>query len=139
MSTRYASLSTMGVIDRIKKTAGFTLLEILVALAVVAIALSAIVTETSTNVKNAARLRDKTLAHWVAMNRASEWHAREDWPAPGTTRGEELMADHEWHWTMTVSTTDDADVRRMDVEVRADQNAGKPDAALIAYIGKPTQ
>lgn len=127
----------MGVADQIKKTAGFTLLEILVALAVVAIALGAIVNETSTNVKNAARLRDKTLAHWVAMNRVTEWHAREDWPAPGTSSGEELMADHEWHWTMTVSTTDDADVRRMDMEVRADQNMEKPDATLIAYIGKP--
>lgn len=137
MSTRYASSYTMGMIDRIEKTAGFTLLEILVALAIVAIALSAIVTEVSTNVKNAAHLRDKTLAHWVAMNRVTEWHVREDWPAPGATRGKELMADHEWHWTMTASTTDDADVRRMDVEVRADQNAEKPDATLIAYIGKP--
>jgi len=120
-----------------KNTNGFTLLEILVALAVVAIALSAVVSEVSNNVKNAARLQDKTLAHWVAMNKVTEWHTSGDWPAPGISQGDALMAEYEWHWSMTVSTTEDQDVRRMDVEVRADQNAENPDASIIAYIGRP--
>jgi len=119
------------------KIGGFTLLEILVALAVVAIALSAIVSEVSNNVKNAARLRDKTLAHWVAMNKVTEWQTSGDWPSPGVTEGDALMAEYEWHWSLTVSTTEDEDVRRMDVEVRADQDAKNPDASIIAYIGRP--
>ena len=120
-----------------KKSSGFTLLEILVALAVVAIALSAIVNEVSANVKNAAHLRDSTLAHWVAMNKITEWHSSGDWPSPGETHGDVQMAEQEWHWSLKVSTTDDDDVRRMDVEVRGDPGAENPDASLIAYIGRP--
>lgn len=121
----------------IKKISGFTLLEILVALAVVAIALGAVVSEVSNDVKNAARLRDKTLAHWVAMNKVTEWHSSGDWPSPGINQGDALMAEHEWRWSIKTSTTEDEDVRRMDVEVRADQNAENPDATIIAYIGRP--
>jgi len=133
------TMTNMNSIFNIKKYTGFTLLEILVALAVVAIALSAIVSEVSNNVKNAAHLRDKTLAHWVAMNQVTEWRTSGDWPAPGVSQGDALMAEHEWHWSMTVSTTEDADVRRMDVEARADQNAQRPDASIIAYIGRPAK
>lgn len=113
------------------------MLEILVALAIIAIALSAIVSEASNNVNNAAHLRDKTLAHWVAMNKVTELHTSGDWPTPGESHGDALMAEHEWHWSVKVSTTDFEDVRRMDVEVRADQESKRPDASLIAYIGKP--
>ena len=120
-----------------RKSSGFTLLEILVALAVVAIALSAIVNEVSTNVKNASRLRDKTFAHWVAMNKIAEWHTSGDWPSPGESHGDVQMADQEWYWSLKVSNTDDDDVRRMDVEVSANEDATTPDATLIAYIGRP--
>jgi general secretion pathway protein I len=126
-----------GVLSVKNRSSGFTLLEILVALAVVAIALSAIVNEVSSNVKNASRLQDKTFAHWVAMNKITEWHTSGDWPSPGETHGDVQMADQEWHWSLKVSTTDDDDVRRMDIEVSSDEDATTPDATLIAYIGRP--
>jgi len=127
----------MHSISGIKKISGFTLLEILVALAVVAIALSAVVSEVSNNVKNAAHLRDKTLAHWIAMNKVTEWHTSGDWPSPGVSDGYAVMAEHEWRWSIRTSSTEDEDIRRMDVEVRADQDAKTPDASIIAYIGRP--
>ena len=120
-----------------RKSSGFTLLEILVALAVVAIALSAIVNEVSNNVKNAAHLRDRTLAHWVAMNKIAEWHTGGDWPSPGESHGDVQMAEQEWRWSIKVTNTDDEDIRRMDVEVRGDPKAANPDASLIAYVGRP--
>lgn len=118
---------------------GFTLIEILVALVVVAVALGAIVAETGNYVGNAAHMRDRTIAHWVAMNRVAEQHVASDWPATGDTTGTALMAEREWYWKMTVSETEDSDVRRIDVEVRAARDAEKPAASAIAYVGRPAQ
>lgn len=120
---------------RLKK--GFTLLEILVALAVLALALSAIVVESSNNIRNAATLRDKTLAHWVAMNKIAEIQINEDWPSTGNKKGEAEMADREWFWQYKITKTMDDDVRRMDVEVRVDPDKENPLATAVAFIGQP--
>ncbi|MCC6301955.1 MAG: type II secretion system minor pseudopilin GspI [Gammaproteobacteria bacterium] len=117
---------------------GFTLLEILVALAVIAIALAAIVGETVQRLGNAARLTDRTLAHWVAMNRITEQQLSNEWPAVGITTGSAELADREWFWTLKVSGTEDADVRRLDLEVRADKGAERPDSTAIAYLEHPS-
>jgi general secretion pathway protein I len=120
-----------------KRAAGFTLVEILVALAVLAIAVAAVVAAVSGNVSNAAYLRDRTLAHWVAMNKIAEMQVDGDWPAPGTQHGESLMAAQEWSWQITVTATDDADVRRLDVNVYADKEHKDTLATMVAYVGRP--
>ncbi|MBK9131948.1 MAG: type II secretion system minor pseudopilin GspI [Gammaproteobacteria bacterium] len=117
---------------------GFTLIEILVALAVIAIALAAIVGETAQSLNNAARLIDHTLAHWVAMNRITEQQLSPSWPAVGITTGSAELADREWFWTLKVSSTEDADVRRLDIEVRAEKDAERPDSTAIAYLERPS-
>lgn len=118
------------------RAGGFTLIEILVALVVVAVALGAIVAETGNYVGNAAHMRDRTLAHWVAMNRVAEQHVASEWPATGSTNGTALMAEREWFWRMTVSDTEDQDVRRVDVEVRTAREAEEPAASAVAYVGR---
>ena len=117
---------------------GFTLLEILVALAVIAIALAAIVGETALRLGSAARLTDHTLAHWVAMNRIAEQQLSADWPAAGITTGSEELAGREWYWSVKVSITEDADVRRLDVEVRSRKEEEAPSASAIAYLERPS-
>ena len=118
------------------RTAGFTLVEILVALAILAIAVAAVVSAVSANVSNAGYLRDRTLAHWVAMNKVTELQVGGTWPAPGTQQGESLMAAQEWSWQVAVSTTDDADVRRLDVTVYADKDHKDTLATMVAYVGR---
>lgn len=122
-----------------KRAAGFTLVEILVALAILAIAVAAVVAAVSANVSNAAYLRDRTLAHWVAMNKVAEMQVDGDWPSPGTKHGDTLMADQKWSWQITVSATDDKDVRRLDVDVYGDQDQKNVLATLVAYVGHTTQ
>lgn len=121
-----------------RRARGFTLLEILVALAVIALALAAIVGETAQRLSNAARLNDSTLAHWVAMNRVAEQQLSTAWPTAGITTGTVELAGREWFWTLKVSDTEDADVRRLDVEVRTDKDGGKSRASVIAYLERPT-
>jgi len=116
---------------------GFTLLEDLVALAVVAIALTAAVTAAGQDARNVALLRDRTLAHWVAMDRITEAQLSDDWPAVGKREGDTVMAGQEWHWTLAVSATDDDDVRRLDVEVRHTPREERALTSMIAYLGRP--
>lgn len=97
---------------------GFTLLEVLVSLAIVAIAMGALIKGGVSNANNAAYLRDKTVAHWVAMNKVAEFQLDAAWPGVATTEGKVEMASREWEWKAKVTETPDADVRRLDVEVR---------------------
>jgi hypothetical protein len=48
------------------------------------------------------------------------------------------MAGREWFWTLKVSITDDADVRRLDVEVRAKKGDEQPLSTAIAYLERPS-
>ena len=119
------------------RTRGFTLIEIMVALAVLTIALAAVLKGINSHVNNAAYLRDRTLAHWVALNKITEMQVKRDWPAAGATQGSSLMAGHEWRWTATVKETPDASVRRVDVAVRADPAARSALTTLVGYLARP--
>jgi len=116
---------------------GFTLLEVLVALAVIAIGLAAAIRVGATNGANAIHLRDKTFAQYVAANKAVELQLQAQWPALGTQRGRMPMGLREWHWTARVSETFDARMRRVDIEVGADDR--NPIATLSAFLPQPTQ
>lgn len=116
---------------------GFTLIEVMVALAVLALATLAIMQNVTLNVSNAAALRDRTLAHWVAMNKVVEQQVSNDWPAPGEYKDRAMMAGREWYWKVIVRATERDDMRRMDVEVRSDEDGDKPLASLVSYVEQP--
>ncbi len=120
-----------------RRQSGFTLLEVLVALAVLAIALASLVKGISSNAANEAYLRDKTLAQWVAMNVVAEQQLAEKWPDKGKKRGSETMGGHEWFWRYEISDTFDDDVRRLDVKVLADDGEDAALSSVVAFLPKP--
>jgi len=115
---------------------GFTLLEVMVALAVIAFALAAGISASSNNTRNAAGLQQRTYAHWVAMNKMAELNINRTFPPLRTTRGSMLMARHEWHWTMNVTKTPMTDIRRVDINVRADEDDKNSLVMLTGYLGR---
>ena len=112
---------------------GFTLIEVLVAVAILAVALGAIISGGSSYANNAAYLRDKTMANWVAHNLLNQWHLSGEYPNAGERNGEAEMAGREWVWDAKISKTPDPDVRRVDISVRLEEQ--DEDERLISVSG----
>lgn len=104
----------------------------MVALAVVAVALSAAVKLSTQSVNNMQRLMDKTFAHWVAQNILAEKRLQPSFPATGLSRGEMEMVGRQWVWDVEVFDTEDADVRRIEVQV----GGTPPVTVLTGYVGR---
>lgn len=119
---------------------GFTLLEVMVALAVIALALAAATSAVSGNIRNASGLQQRTYAHWVAMNEMTKLHLSGQWPAINkTTKGSSLMAKQEWYWSMKVTKTpDDFDlIRKVDITVRLNEDDESSLVTLTGFVGRP--
>jgi general secretion pathway protein I len=111
-------------------TRGFTLIEVLAALVIVMLGVIQAVTQTA---RNGTYLREKTLAHWIAMNVITERRLVSVPPEVSESSDEVEFAGQRWRWTMKVSQTEVESLRRMDVSVRP---ATRPDGeALITVTG----
>jgi len=120
-----------------RRAAGFTLLEVLIALAVLAIALGAIINAATQSIANTAYLRDQTLASWVALNQVNERLLDpEPWPEEGSRDGSAELANRAWRWQVRFAKTDDPDLRRIEVTVRATEN-GPVLSTLTAFKANP--
>ena len=116
---------------------GFTLLEILVALAVMAIVVVAFLRGNTQMIANADYLRDKTLAEWVALNRAAELRLAGQWLGEGGAEGTTLMADRTWRWRAAGKVSPDPEMQIVTIEVRANEGPGaSPLASLTMFLGQ---
>jgi len=100
---------------------GFTLIEVLVALAIVAIGLAAALRASAVGSDGTGEYRERLLAAWVAENIASERAGAQDWPQPGAQRHEEEMAGARFIVEETVSATPNPRFRRLDIDVLAER------------------
>ncbi|MDX1298240.1 MAG: type II secretion system minor pseudopilin GspI [Pseudomonas sp.] len=96
-----------------RRAAGFTLLEVLVALAIFALVAASVLTATARSLQTAARLEDKTLAMWIADNRLSEMQLAQGAVLDGRDQGELEFAGRRWQWQSEVQATSEADMRRV--------------------------
>lgn len=96
--------------------AGFTLIEMLVALAVFGLAAMALLNLAGENTRSAARVETRTLGGLVAENLAVEAMVTPTL-ADGETSGEVSLARQAWRWTRTVASTDDPELQRVHISV----------------------
>jgi general secretion pathway protein I len=121
-----------------KSNKGFTLLELLVAMAILTIVAVTALNNNSTMINNTAYLREKTLAHWVATNKAAELRMTGRLLSSKGLQGVSVMADQRWRWQATGKKTPDPDLQLINIEVRKDQAPIEtPLAALTMYLGRP--
>ena len=110
----------------------FTLVEILVALAIVAVALTAGMRALAQSTDTAAALKARTLALWVAQNRLAEAQIEAPWPAVGTYRGNTSQAGAEFAWQATIRTTPNPAFRMIEIVVT---QPSAPDYTLSRLVG----
>jgi general secretion pathway protein I len=111
-----------------RRVRGFTLVEVLVALAIVTIGMAALLSALSSSADSVSYQRDKTLAEWVALNRIEEVRLATQRPKVGKNDGEAEMAGQKWKWSQEVLETEVKGILRVDVSVRPAQIGGDKDA-----------
>ena len=109
----------------------------LAALAVLSIALTALVLATIEYTSNTGHLKDKMIAHWVAMNKLAEVRVGLiELPAVQRTQsGTVTMADNNWYWTMKSYSTTDDDTLKVEVNVGKDDKASSI-THIIGFISQ---
>lgn len=114
---------------------GFTLLEVLVAVVIVAIAMGALLSGFARYAEQAGYIRQRTLATWIAHNRMNELMLEPAWPDTGTKEDDVEMAGAEWRYRIEVRNTDDPQLRRIDLRVYAPGVRDiKTETASVAYL-----
>ncbi len=103
----------------------------LAALVIVALGMLGAIEAVNQSTRNATYLREKTLAHWIAMNLVTEQRLQPEPPPTSEQSGDLDFADERWHWTMKVTQTEVQTMRRMDVSVR---RATAPDGTTLATV-----
>lgn len=119
-----------------RRLRGFTLLEVIVALAVIAIALLALVRAAGIGARTLGHERTVTLATWVAADVLAETQLRERFPPAGRRDGTMRMGTGTFRWELVVQATTDPAIRRLDVRVfeALDERARRSDAAPVATL-----
>ncbi|MDZ7787749.1 MAG: type II secretion system minor pseudopilin GspI [Halofilum sp. (in: g-proteobacteria)] len=115
---------------------GFTLIEVLVALFVFAVAMTVLVQSGTHRAQNLNYLRDRTLASWIAADRITAIRLEPDELSTGSRDGEVEMARRTWFWEAEISATEDDTVRRIEVAVRLDEDA-EPVARMTGFAPIP--
>ena len=120
-----------------RRCKGFTLLEVLVALTIISLSLGALISTSGSHASSAGYLKQKTIAHWVAMNEITRLQVEKAWPGKGDTRGSTEMAGAEWYWTLSVKETEDDDSRQVEYRIYLDEDREYSLTRLIGYLSKP--
>lgn len=119
-----------------RRTIGFTLIEVMVALVIVSLALAGVAASMGQMIDTANTMRDRTFASWIAQNKITEMRIAGVIPEVGESSGDVDYANTSWDWTADVSETGVENLMKVDVAV---SYAGF-DAAVFkvtGFIGEP--
>ncbi len=119
---------------------GFTLLEVMIALAIFAIVSGALIRNAGQTFRQTSIIQERTLAYWIAENHLTQVRSgprsEDSFPDIGSDRSEVTMADLEWEVVMDVEATENPDMRRIIVSVFSVDNLDNQVVELVGFIGK---
>ena len=128
--------TTRETLTKAPRRRGFTLLEVLVALAIVGLSLTSIAVTMGGMLDGAVALRERTYASWIAQNRIVEIRAAGSVPEIGVTSGEVEFANSDWAWRAVIAETGVEDLYRIDVEVSRPGADGTV-RSVTGFVGEP--
>ncbi|MGI9235334.1 MAG: type II secretion system minor pseudopilin GspI [Woeseiaceae bacterium] len=118
------------------KEIGFTLIEVMVALTIVAFSLTAMAASMNQMIDAANSMRERTYASWIAQNKIAELRLSNVTPEVSSTSGEVDYANTQWTWRAVVSETGIDSFYRVDISVSltgSDYNI----RTVTGFIGEP--
>jgi len=121
------------------REAGFTLLEVLVAMTLLAVSLGAALAAVTGSSDRLARVQERTLGYWVATNVLVSLRLNPASAAVGSRSGEETMDGRRFLWRADVVTTPDPATNRVDVFVFRDLRDREAIASLIGFLPGETE
>ena len=119
-----------------RRVLGFTLLEVLVALAILAISSLAVSRQIANSLYQQQHLSLKTTAQLLAENELSVIQLLDDWPSLGLNSREVLLANGEWQVTRQISSTSEPWLRKITITVNINRQVDTPLISLVAYRGR---
>ncbi|KAF7598704.1 MAG: type II secretion system protein GspI [Candidatus Dactylopiibacterium carminicum] len=120
---------------QIRPERGFTLLETVIALAVISIALGAAIRAASFGADKAFELQQRTVAGWVASNVINQLLATRNFPEMGALDGTATQGEYQFIWRQETSATPNLSFRRVEVKVFA-ENGEDLYARQVSYIAR---
>ena len=110
-------MSSTGQSELRRQRAGFTLLEVLVALVIVSLGMIAVQTQIGRYALTATYMEEQTLASWIGTNKVVELSTATFWPDVGASDEELEFAERQWVLEIDISETQVENLRRVDVDV----------------------
>jgi len=114
----------------------FTLVEVMVALAIIALSLTAVAAKMSRMIDTSNSMRERTYASWIAQNKIAEMRLANVLPEVSTTSGEVDYANLTWRWRAVVSESGIENLYRVDVEISYASGDGVI-RKVTGFIGEP--
>ena len=118
------------------RSRGFTLLETLVALAIIGIAMAAAMRSTRMAIDTVGDLEVRTAATWVAQNVSNELLASRQFPEPGARRGKATQGALEFEWQQEISGTPNYSFRRVEIKVFLHSDPEHVVANQVVYVAR---
>ena len=115
---------------------GFTLIEVMLAMAVFAVAGVALLGVADNNYRHISHLEEQMLANWVVSNQLVEANLDKAWPPKNNRKGSLEMAERTWYWQQKVAKTANKEMRQVTMEVRLNENDELVIASAITYLAQ---
>ena len=118
------------------KKLGFTLIEVMLAMAVFSIAGVALLGVADNNYRHISHLEEQMFANWVASNQLVVLSLDETWPPKNNKKGKVEMAGRTWYWQQKVVKTANKELRSVVMEVRANEDDELVTASIMTYLAQ---
>lgn len=122
---------------------GFTLLEVMVALAVFALAASMLILSDGNSIRQTRYQKEKILASQIADHYLNTLHAEDRWSGPAVRPQIESYAGYQWYVRETSVSTESPDFRKVQVDVfigeSEPEKGAAPLARLSTWLRRPRQ
>jgi len=115
---------------------GFSLLEILVALAIFSVVSVSTYHQINAISSSASRIEEKYYALWVGKNILEKYFIKREWPSLGEDFLEYEMAGSEWHVKTSITSDENVDIRILETSVYKNKLDKNPIITLYRMIGK---